>query len=113
MLDKIDLKTKVGKSTYNKKIDKAMTRLGALQRELRDAKLPVILLFEGFRGTWRGALINKVIAALDPRGFKVYSASKTTEAQKNQPFFAQFWRELPPLGGISIHHSLVFSPQRA
>ena len=104
MLDKIDLKTKVGKNTYNKEFAKLAVKAGALQRQLRDAKIPVIILFEGFRGTWRGELINKVISALDPRGFKVYSASKTTPEQKNLPFFTQFWQELPPLGGISIHH---------
>ncbi len=104
MLNQIDLSKKTPKGTYAKQFDKKSAELGYLGRALRDAKVPVIILFEGFRGTYRGKLINKVISALDPRGFRVYSASKTTERQKMSPFFTQFWKELPPMGGISIHH---------
>lgn len=104
MLDKIDLKTKISKEAYAEKIAEEENRLGFLQRTVRDAKIPVIVLFEGFRASWRSQLISKVIHALDPRGFRVYSASKTTEKQKVSPFFLQFWKELPPAGQICIHH---------
>ncbi len=104
MLEKINLKGKIKKDAYEKQFTKLSENLGALQRELRDADVPVIILFEGFRGSWRGLLINKIISALDPRGFSVFSASKTTEKQKQGPFFGQFWKELPAAGQISIHH---------
>lgn len=104
MLDKIDLKTKISKGRYTELMEEEENRLGFLQRSIRDAKIPVIILFEGFRASWRSELINKVIHALDPRGFRVFSASKTTEKQKESPFFLQFWKELPPAGQISIHH---------
>ena len=82
MLDKIDLDTKISKKEYTDKMEEETNRLGFLQRSLRDAGVPVIILFEGFRGTFRSELISKVISALDPRGFRVFSASKTTDAQK-------------------------------
>lgn len=82
MLDKIDLKTKISKEAYAEKIAEEENRLGFLQRTVRDAKIPVIVLFEGFRASWRSQLISKVIHALDPRGFRVYSASKTTENRR-------------------------------
>lgn len=104
MLEKIDLKKTVSKSTYDKKFDKLVLQVGALQRQLRDTGVPVIILFEGFRGTWRSALISKVVSALDPRGYRVFSASKTTEHQKTLPFFTQFWKELPAKGQIALHH---------
>ena len=104
MLEKVNLKKKIKKSDYEEQFPKLLEKLGALQRELRDAEIPVIILFEGFRGSWRGLLINKLISALDPRGFRVFSASKTTEKQKQEPFFAQFWKELPAAGQINIHH---------
>ncbi len=104
MLEKIDLEKKVSKGSYEKRLSKQFLRLGALQRELRDAGLPVIVVFEGFRGSWRGQLISKIISALDPRGYRVYSASKTTEHQRLLPFFTQFWHALPPTGQIAVHH---------
>lgn len=104
MLDKIDLKTKISKERYTELMGEEENRLGFLQRSIRDAKIPVVILFEGFRASWRSELINKVIHALDPRGFRVFSASKTTEKEKESPFFLQFWKELPPAGQICIHH---------
>lgn len=64
MLNQIDLSKKTPKGTYAKQFDKKSAELGYLGRALRDAKVPVIILFEGFRGTYRGKLINKVISAL-------------------------------------------------
>lgn len=104
MLDKIDLKTKISKEDYTASMEEKINRLGYLQRALRDAKIPVIILFEGFRATYRSQLISKVISALDPRGFRVFSASGTTDAMKKSPFFLQFWKELPAKGQICIHH---------
>lgn len=104
MLEKTDSKKKVTKEAYDKKFDKLAIKLGALQRELKEAGVPVIVLFEGFRGSWRSALLSKVVSAIDPRGYRVYSASKTTEHQKTLPFFTQFWKELPPQGQIALHH---------
>ena len=104
MLDKIDTSKKLSKEIYSKKFDEQSVRLGFLQRSIREAGIPVIILFEGFRGAYRSLLISKVISALDPRGYRVYSSSKTTESQKKLPFFTQFWKELPAKGQIAIHH---------
>ena len=93
MLDKIDLKTKISKERYTELMGEEENRLGFLQRSIRDAKIPVVILFEGFRASWRSELINKIIHALDPRGFRVFSASKTTEKEKESPFFLQFWKD--------------------
>ncbi|MCH3951335.1 MAG: phosphate--AMP phosphotransferase [Acidaminococcus sp.] len=104
MLDMIDTSKKLNKEEYAKKFDEQSARLGFLQRSIREAKIPVIILFEGFRGAYRSLLVSKVISALDPRSYRVFSASKTTEEQKKMPFFTQFWKELPAKGQIAIHH---------
>ena len=98
----IDLKTKLSKEEYNERIGDEENRLGFLQRAIRDARIPVIILFEGFRASWRSQLINKVIHALDPRGFRVYSASKTTEKQKESPFFLRRQDRSPSIIGPGI-----------
>ena len=47
MLEKIDLSKKVDKKTYRRVMDEAEEKLGLLQRECKDAGIPVILVFEG------------------------------------------------------------------
>ena len=69
MLEKIDLSKKVDKKTYRRVMDEAEEKLGLLQRECKDAGIPVILVFEGMGAAGKGVQINRLIQALDPRGF--------------------------------------------
>lgn len=104
MLKEIDLKHKISKQDYDTAFDAMSVKLGALERKIRDAGIPVLIVVEGWRGSMRGQIINKVLQSMDPRGFSVFSASKVTEAQKKLPFFMFYWRHLPPKGHINIHH---------
>ena len=80
MLEKIDLSKKVDKKTYRRVMDEAEEKLGLLQRECKDAGIPVILVFEGMGAAGKGVQINRLIQALDPRGFDVYACDRPTEA---------------------------------
>ena len=76
LLEKIDLKQSLKKDAYNEKMSYFETRLGELQRACRAAGIPVIILFEGWRGSQRSVIINHMMQQMDARGFRVYSASK-------------------------------------
>lgn len=47
MLEKLDLSKKVSKEEYNRQMEVLGERLGKAQRLARDAKRPVIIVFEG------------------------------------------------------------------
>ena len=91
MLEKIDLSKKVDKKTYRRVMDEAEEKLGLLQRECKDAGIPVILVFEGMGAAGKGVQINRLIQALDPRGFDVYACDRPTEDEQMRPFL---WRYL-------------------
>lgn len=65
MLEKIDLSKKVDKKTYRRVMDEAEEKLGLLQRECKDAGIPVILVFEGMGAAGKGVQINRLIQALE------------------------------------------------
>ena len=104
MLNNVDLSLTIDKDDYEKQFEIYADKLGYLQRKLRGLEIPVIILFEGWHGSLRGTLVNRLLSALDPRGFKVYSASKTDCNYKEKPYFAPFWSELPPKGAFSIYN---------
>ena len=54
----------------------AAARLGVLQRRLKDEKIPVIITFDGFDAAGKGLQISRLIQALDPRGFDVYTGDR-------------------------------------
>lgn len=102
MLDKIDLSKKVEKIEYKSRKESLETRLGQLQRKIKDLGIPVIIVFEGWDAAGKGTLINNLILPLDPRGFKVYLTKKPEEDEIYRPFLWGFWKNIPAAGRISI-----------
>lgn len=102
MLEKIDLSRTVEKETFKKLLKEKSAELGLLQRELKAAGVPVILLFEGLDAAGKGTQINRLIQALDPRGFDVYAGRKPTEEEVMRPFLWRFWTLTPEKGRIAI-----------
>ena len=103
------LKTNLNQSTY--KMDKkeyrgilseAEATLTRLQQEVREAGLPVIVVFEGWGASGKGTSISRLTNPLDPRYFDVRSAGKVTEDKIMRPFLWSFWTYLPPRGQIVI-----------
>ena len=102
MLEKIDLSKKVDKKTYRRVMDEAEEKLGLLQRECKDAGIPVILVFEGMGAAGKGVQINRLIQALDPRGFDVYACDRPTEDEQMRPFLWRYWAKTPAKGRIAV-----------
>ena len=104
MLEKIDLKQSLKKDAYHEKMDYFSSKLGELQRACRAAKIPVVILFEGWRGAQRSVIINHMMQQMDARGFRVYSASKMADEEMYQPLFEPFWRQLPAKGSMAVYY---------
>ena len=102
MLEKIDLSKKVDKKTYRRVMDEAEEKLGLLQRECKDAGIPVILVFEGMGAAGKGVQINRLIQALDPRGFDVYACDRPTEDEQMRPFLWRYWTKTPAKVRIAV-----------
>lgn len=102
MLEKIDLSKKIDQGDYKEKIKEQTLRLGELQRKLKDANIPVSIVFEGMGASGKGTQINHLIQALDPRGFDVYANDKSTKEERMRPFLWRFWTKLPAQGRIAL-----------
>jgi len=102
MLEKVDLTKKMDKEQYKKVIDELQLKLSFLERQIRDLKIPVIIVFEGWGASGKGTLINKLILPLDPRGFNVYTTNYLSEEEKLKPFLWRFWVKTPERGRIAI-----------
>lgn len=104
MLENLKLSGKLPKEEYNRIMENLGVHLGLVQRKAREAKRPVILVFEGWRGARRSLIINKMMQQMDARGFNVYSVVHLTEEERQMPFFHYFWKHLPAKGNISVYH---------
>jgi polyphosphate kinase 2 (PPK2 family) len=102
MLEKVDLNKKLKKEEYRGVIDELENGLGELQRNARALGIPVIIVFEGWDAAGKGTLINRLLIALDPRGFTVYPTNPPNEEERLRPFLWRFWIHIPGRGRIAI-----------
>ena len=105
MLEKLDLTKSMNKEEYKAKMAELMPKIGKLQRECRELKIPVMITFEGYGASGKGAQIAQLIKALDPRGFEVHAVKTETEEEKMHPFLWRFWMKMPAKGKIAIYDS--------
>lgn len=92
-----------GKSGDYKDVIKELEQnLSELQQKIRDKKLPVIILLEGWGASGKGMLIADMIKMLDPRFFKVCSTMPANDAEKRYPLMKRFWANIPAYGAMSI-----------
>lgn len=102
MLEKIDLSQKLSKKDFKAQKEELEVRLGLLQREALEHKIPIAVVFEGWDAAGKGTLINELILPLDPRGFTVRSTFAPTEEEALRPFLWRFWTRTPARGQITV-----------
>ena len=66
------------------RLETARAKLFSLQMQLKEHKLPVLILMEGYGSAGKGSVIGKVIKNIDPRFFKVFTMDEKTEEEMNE-----------------------------
>ena len=79
--------------------------LMSLQQTIREKKLPIIVLVEGWSAAGKGSLINELISELDPRFYNVVSPVITREAEARYPFLYTYAKAIPENGKIMFYDS--------
>ncbi len=106
MLESVDLDAKCSKEDYKAAMADLDLRLGVLQRNLKDAGIPVLIVFEGWDASGKGMVLGRLLEAFDPRGYKVHHIAPPTEEESLHPAMWRFWNRTPAQGTIAIfNHS--------
>src|SRR5262245_2936072 len=72
MLDQIDLDRAIGKRAYKQQLRPLQERLYDMEQALFEARVPALIVFEGWAGTSKIGLISVLTRRLDPRGLRVH-----------------------------------------
>ena len=102
MLKNYEWTQKEDKAAVKAEIKALRATLTGQQQQLRDAKLPVIVLIEGWAAAGKGSLIKELISEIDPRFYSVVSPAIAPESQERYPFLYQYVRAIPQNGKITF-----------
>nr|MCR5657505.1 phosphate--AMP phosphotransferase [Butyrivibrio sp.] len=102
MLEKVNLKEICDKEEYKEKIEPLKEKLASLDQPIKEAKLPVIILFEGWEGAGKGHVISKLILNFDPRWFTMVNTLPPTQEELREPMMWRHWKTIPESGQMTV-----------
>ncbi|MBI4556682.1 MAG: phosphate--AMP phosphotransferase [Candidatus Hydrogenedentes bacterium] len=100
--DKVDLNQKLARKDYDRLLPELQDDLRRLEHLIYVARIPVMLLYEGWDAAGKGGNIRRLTRQLDPRGYEVVSISAPTGEEKTHHYLWRFWRNVPKAGHITI-----------
>ena len=90
------------KDVLNREIRELRARLIGQQQLLREKKLPVMVLIEGWAAAGKGSLINQLISEIDPRFYNVVSPAVIPESEARYPFLYPYATAIPENGKLTF-----------
>ena len=98
MLENVKYLIRPEKEEERTRLKAEQEKLGVLQMKIKEHKLPVLVLVEGWGSSGKGTLIGEVIHNIDPRFFKVATFTDRTEEEKRYPFLHRYFATIPEAG---------------
>ena len=90
------------KEEIKERLQTARNQLYDFQMKIKEHKIPVIVLFEGWGTSGKGSTIGKVIKNIDPRFFKVATMSTPTAEDLRYPFLYRYFKQIPEAGKFTF-----------
>lgn len=98
MMNNCNVIPRPSKAEIKNRLQAAHRELFARQLQMKEKKLPVLVLFEGWGAAGKGTVLGKVIKNLDPRFFTAVSMHEPTPDEKRRPFLTRYFAEIPEAG---------------
>jgi polyphosphate kinase 2 (PPK2 family) len=102
MLDKLELAAKLSDDAYGQIRLYQRARLYELERMVAEARLPLVILFEGWDTAGKSSTVQSLTRRLDPRHFKVYPIQAPRTSEMMRPWLWRFWMKIPSYGEMAI-----------
>lgn len=85
-----------------RRLEEARIQLAARQMAIKDEKLPVMVILEGWGAAGKGSVLGRVIRNMDPRFFRVDVGREPTEDERRRPFLYRHFIKIPEAGKFTF-----------
>ena len=102
MFEAAELGHEISKADYEKEVPVLRAGLLQAQRDLLDAKIPLILIVSGADGAGKSETVNRLHEWFDPRGLETNVFGPLTDEERGRPDYWRFWLSLPARGRVGM-----------
>lgn len=103
MLEQIDLEQSLSKAEYKRRLPELESRLYDLEHRMFEARVPLVVVFEGWAAAGKGSTIGVLARRLDPRGFRVVPITPPDASELHYPWLWRFWQTIPAYGQMVVY----------
>ncbi len=98
MLEYVNLDLSIPKEEYQVRLRPLQQRLYELEHAVNEAKVAVMIVFEGWSASGKGHIISLLAERMDPRGFRVVPITPPRTVETHYPWLWRFWLKIPARG---------------
>jgi AMP-polyphosphate phosphotransferase len=109
MFEAAELGREIPKDEYKARVPTLRTELLEVQRQLTNARFPVIVVFGGVDGAGKGETVNLLNEWMDPRWIVTRAYGERSDEESERPEYWRYWRDLPRKGRIGLFLSSWYS----
>ncbi|MEG0374795.1 MAG: polyphosphate--AMP phosphotransferase [Raoultibacter sp.] len=102
-LDCVDHSLILDEETYRTSLKYEQKRLFELEQKMYRARIPLMVMYEGWDAAGKGGSIKRVAQALDARAYTIYTSPAPTKPELAHPHLWRYWTRLPKAGHIGIY----------
>lgn len=102
-LDKVDHTLSLEPDEYKRRLKAQQERLNKLEMEMYQARVPLMVMFEGWDAAGKGGAIKRVAQALDARAYTIFPSPAPTKPELLHPHLWRYWTRLPKAGHVGIY----------
>lgn len=102
-VDSVDHTLKLDPEEYKQLLKKQQKRLNKLELEMYQARVPLMVMFEGWDAAGKGGAIKRIAQALDARAYTIFPSPAPTKPELMHPHLWRYWTRLPKAGHVGIY----------
>ena len=102
MLETVDTSKRVDREAYAEWFPRLKNDLRELQLKVREANVPVAVLFEGWPYSGKADSIRQLTDSLDPRGFAVHTVDLPSKEERQRHWLWRYWIRTPARGKFAL-----------
>jgi polyphosphate:AMP phosphotransferase len=102
MFETAEVGRSVSKAEFERRQRKLQAGLLAVQRQAREAKLPVIVIVSGVETAGKSQVVKRLNEWLDARNVQSVAFWDESDEERERPRQWRFWRQLPAAGTTAI-----------
>jgi polyphosphate:AMP phosphotransferase len=102
MFETAEVGRSVSKAEFERRQRKLQAELLAVQRQAREAKLPVIVIVSGVETAGKSQVVKRLNEWLDARNVQSVAFWDESDEERERPRQWRFWRQLPAAGTTAI-----------